>query len=58
METQLNISLTVDQVNVVLASLAKQPFEAVADLIVSVRQQAQEQLQAPEAPPEPPADAE
>ena len=49
---KLAINLTIEQVNVVLASLAKQSFEAVADLIVDIRQQAQSQLQpAPEAPP-------
>ncbi len=41
----VNISLPVDAINVVLASLAKQPFEAVADLITAIRSQAIEQLQ-------------
>ena len=43
---KITIELTVDQANVVLAALAKLPFETVADLIVLIRQQAQEQLQA------------
>ena len=43
-EQKINVTLTVDQTNVVLAALAKLPFETVADLIVSIRQQAQEQL--------------
>lgn len=42
---KITIELTVDQANVVLAALAKLPFETVADLIVAIRQQAQEQLQ-------------
>lgn len=49
MEAQtINLVLTVDQANVVLAALAKLPFESVADLIVVIRQQAQEQLAAQE----------
>lgn len=56
----LTLTLSVDQTNVVLAALAKLPFESVADLIVTIRQQAQAQLdQAPVKEQEaPPADAE
>jgi len=41
----LTLNLTLDQTNVVIAALAKQPFEAVADLIGLIRQQAMDQLQ-------------
>lgn len=53
---KLVLNLTVDQINVVLAALAKLPFESVVDTIVDIRQQAQGQLD--QAPPAPPADAE
>lgn len=38
MDIQLN--LTIDEVNVALMSLAKQPYENVADTISKIRQQA------------------
>lgn len=41
----VTLTLPVDAVNIVMASLAKQPFEAVADLITAIRSQAIEQLQ-------------
>ena len=44
-----NITLTLDQLNLVLAALSKLPFEAVSETIAIVRQQGQEQLQAAEA---------
>lgn len=44
-----NITLTLDQLNLVLAALAKLPFEAVTDTIGVIRQQGQEQLQQAEA---------
>jgi hypothetical protein len=44
-----NITLTLDQLNLVLAALAKLPFEAVTDTIAVIRQQGTEQLQAAEA---------
>ena len=44
-----NITLTLDQLNLVLAALSKLPFEAVSETIAVVRQQGQEQLQAAEA---------
>lgn len=43
---EITLKVTVEQANIILASLAKQPFETVADVIGSIRQQAQEQLQA------------
>lgn len=45
----VSITLPVDSVNTVLGILAKQPFDMVADLIISIRGQAIEQLQAAEA---------
>ena len=44
-----HITLTLDQLNLVLAALSKLPFEAVSETIAIVRQQGQEQLQAAEA---------
>ena len=44
-----NITLNLDQLNLVLAALSKLPFEAVAETIATVRQQGTEQLQAAEA---------
>lgn len=45
----LKFELTLDEANVVLASLGKQPFDAVAQLIQKIQQQAQPQLPALEA---------
>lgn len=39
-----NFELTLDEANVVLGSLGKQPYEAVANLIQKIREQAQPQL--------------
>ena len=36
----VNLNLTIDETNVVLASLAKQPYENVADTIGKIRNQA------------------
>lgn len=44
-----HITLTLDQLNLVLAALSKLPFEAVSETIAIVRQQGQEQLQQAEA---------
>jgi hypothetical protein len=40
----LKFELTAEEANVVLASLAKQPFEVVAGLIDKLQRQAQPQL--------------
>jgi hypothetical protein len=40
----LKFELTAEEANVVLASLAKQPFEVVAGLIDKLQRQAQTQL--------------
>jgi hypothetical protein len=44
-----NITLNLDQLNLVLAALSKLPFENVSETIALVRQQGTEQLQAAEA---------
>lgn len=44
-----NITLTLDQLNLVLAALSKLPFEAVSETIALVRQQGIEQAQAAKA---------
>ncbi len=44
-----NITLNLDQLNLVLAALSKLPFENVSDTIASIRQQGTAQLQAAEA---------
>lgn len=51
MEQKVTIELTVTEVNNVLAALSKFPFEQVADLITSIRNQAVAQV-----PQEPPAE--
>ena len=50
----LNFTLTLDQTNVILAALGKQPFETVAPIVDAIRQQAQPQLQAAEQQETPP----
>jgi hypothetical protein len=45
----LTITLNLDQLNLVLAALAKLPFEAVTDTIAVIRQQGTEQIKAAEA---------
>lgn len=40
----VTLTLSVENVNVVLASLAKQPFEVVAELISTIRTDAEKQL--------------
>jgi len=45
----ITITLTLDQLNLVLAALAKLPFEAVTDTIAIVREQGMKQIQAAEA---------
>ena len=44
----LTFPITLDQTNVILAALGKQPFETVAPVIDTIRQQAQPQLNAAE----------
>ena len=41
----LNIQLNVDQINVILATLGKLPYETIAPLMGSIQAQATQQLQ-------------
>jgi len=41
-----NITLNLDQLNLVLAALSKLPFETVTDTIAVIKQQGTEQLKA------------
>lgn len=45
----LNFELTLEEANIILASLSKQPFETVAPVIQKIQAQAQPQLPALEA---------
>lgn len=47
---KLAFSLSLDETNLVLAALAKLPFEAVSALIANITGQAQGQLQQPVEP--------
>lgn len=42
----MKLELTLEEVNKVLAALGHMPFDAVAELVVKIRVQAHEQLQA------------
>lgn len=50
----VKLELTVDEVNAILASLGKHPFESIFQLIGKIQQQGNSQLQAA-APAEAPA---
>jgi hypothetical protein len=41
----INLELNINEVNLLLASLAKQPFEVSSDLIFKIRAQATPQVQ-------------
>ena len=45
----LKFELTLNEANLILGSLGKQPFDSVATLITKIQQQAQPQLPALEA---------
>lgn len=45
----LNFELTLEEANIILNSLGKQPYEAVAPIIAKLQQQAQPQLPVLEA---------
>jgi hypothetical protein len=45
-QLQLNISLTVAEVNVILRSLGKHPFEEIALLITKIKTQGESQIKA------------
>ena len=40
----MNLDLTVEEVNLILASLARMPFESVNQLIPKIQQQGQDQF--------------
>lgn len=46
---EINVSLSMEQLNVVLYALSKQPYDAVAQIIGEIQQQAQPQVQAAQA---------
>lgn len=46
---QLTFKLTFNEANLLIAGLAKLPFEAVADLIGNLQKQADEQIKAEQA---------
>jgi hypothetical protein len=55
---EVNISLTVDELNGVLAALGKLPLEAVIGLFSKIRAQAETQLAQAQPQPEPQPQAE
>lgn len=46
-------AMTLDQINLVLAALGKQPFEVVADTVSQIRQHVIPQVQAQESSEQP-----
>lgn len=48
----MNLDLTVEEVNLILASLARMPFESVNQLIPKIQQQGQDQLKQEPKPEE------
>lgn len=48
----LTINLSVGEVQTILAAIAKQPFEQVADLFFKLKQQAEQQLAAQQEQPQ------
>lgn len=49
----IKLELPIQGVNMVLAALAKAPYEQVADLVQAIREQAIPQVPIPEVKPEP-----
>lgn len=47
-KTEITLKLPLAQLNVIMAALGKAPYEAVADLIQSIREQALPQVPKPE----------
>jgi hypothetical protein len=47
----IKLELTIDEVNAILASLGKHPFEAIFQLVNKIQQQGSAQVQAAEAAP-------
>jgi len=50
MEQLLTLELSVSEINVILASLGKHPFDEIAALIQKIKQQGDSQLAASENP--------
>lgn len=50
------IKLTLEETNLIITALSKLPYEDVALLINSIREQAVTQLNSPQSPPPPPSD--
>ncbi len=50
MDPKVTVSLTVNQLNIVLAGLAKLPLEQSLDTFTVIREQANAQLQPPSGP--------
>lgn len=53
LNTSINLTLPLGAVNMVLAALAKAPYEQVADLVQSIREQAIPQIPMPAVGKEP-----
>ena len=49
MEQVIKLELTVNEVNAILRSLGKHPFDEIASLIVKIKQQGEPQVAAQEA---------
>ena len=45
--TQINLTLPLAQVNIIMLALGKAPYEAVADVVQSIREQAIPQVPMP-----------
>ena len=54
-EVSVNINLTVNEVNAILRSLGKHPFEEIVQLITKIKGQGEAQLAAMEAAAKPAA---
>jgi hypothetical protein len=53
----INLTLTVDEVNLVLTALSKLPLESSLNTFMKVKSEAEKQVRPPAPPAEPPADA-
>lgn len=58
LNTQIELKLPLGAVNMVLAALAKAPYEQVADLVQAIKEQAIPQIPTPTPQAEAPAKAE
>jgi hypothetical protein len=53
LKTPIALTLTLGSLNIVMAALGKAPYEQVADLVQSIREQAIPQIQKPQDAPAP-----